>query len=140
MKAHPEYVHLQEGPMDVFVVGSKAKNICVWMQLIIGGLLPFSTCENEHYVKFTKHDPISTKTFMTYMEQLCLKVEAKSHVCCLRCLLSCSMVGVTIADTILLFLQLFLTIPAELCPCATQHSDFRYIHFRVQRLHRFSRR
>jgi hypothetical protein len=113
VKAHPEYVHLrEEGPMDVFVVGSKAKNICEWMQLIIGGRLPFSTCENEHYVKLTKRDPISTKTFMTYMEKLCVKFEDKITRM-LPALFAVVFDGWSEAGTILLVLQLFLTIPAE---------------------------
>lgn len=52
----------------------EAKNIYGWIDFINGQDLPFNTCENNHYLKYTNLSKISVETLQDYMHEVGNKI------------------------------------------------------------------
>ena len=57
---------LKSGPMDKYV-SAKAQKIFGWIDLIVGKCLPFSTVEDEYFLKYLNLHRLSVDTLMKYM-------------------------------------------------------------------------
>ncbi|RHZ01858.1 hypothetical protein DYB31_008467, partial [Aphanomyces astaci] len=53
------------------------RNVYGWLTWITSSLLPFNFCENEMARRYSNLGPISNKTLMKWMHQMCRWLEAK---------------------------------------------------------------
>ncbi len=83
-KAHPDYLGLMrkgnmhgQSHLDNYFPMSKAKHIHGWIDLIVNGLMPFSSIEKPIICCHVKHEPFSLNTLMKYLSAITEIVERK---------------------------------------------------------------
>jgi hypothetical protein len=66
------------GPMEDFVrpLSKGARKIYGWLDLIINGNLPFSSCENKVYKRYLNLDPVGRMALTLYRDLVHTEVEA----------------------------------------------------------------
>ncbi len=62
--------HVNEISVLKIFYGSKIQNLFGWIDLVVNGLLPFTSYENEPLVKHVKYGTVSYTTLMKYMSCL----------------------------------------------------------------------
>lgn len=82
--AHPDYRQMitpdgvmKQTEIEKFFHTSKARHLHGWLNLIIHGLLPFSTVQNKVFRENVKHEYVSISTIMRYISGLTALVEEK---------------------------------------------------------------
>lgn len=62
---------------ETVLASPKARSVHAWLEMVILTLQPLSFCENDVMCRHVRHEGISTKTLLKYMELLCKHVENK---------------------------------------------------------------
>ncbi|RHZ39796.1 hypothetical protein DYB31_005002 [Aphanomyces astaci] len=82
-REHPEYLTydatapISEQNLFMPLFSRNVRNVYGWLTWITSSLLPFNFCENEMARRYSNLGPISNKTLMKWMHQMCRRLEAK---------------------------------------------------------------
>ncbi|RQM29283.1 hypothetical protein B5M09_013613 [Aphanomyces astaci] len=82
-REHPEYLTydatapISQQNLFMPLFSRNVRNVYGWLTWITSSLLPFNFCENEMARRYSNLGPISNKTLMKWMHQMCRWLEAK---------------------------------------------------------------